>query len=220
MTSRAILRRRKLLSDYLNVSARSIQNLQRWGNGQSAHYFDSRSFSSTMNCICQDSDKRKDHDEVSPINDGFSSFSGLGFFPLKCYNTTVFSYVNRRVDVISSTGMRLWPCSVRYASTATAKQPNLESDDEELITKKKSEASPEECDQAVVGLSTAKAKVKAKRLQESQKVAKSVIQRVWATLLGIGPALRAVASMSREDWAKKNLLTGNMSLHLLCNITG
>lgn len=203
MTSRAILRRRKLLSDYLNVSARSIQNLQSWGNGQSAHYFDSRSFSSTMNCICQDSDKRKDHDEVSPINDGFSSFSGLGFFPLKCYNTTVFSYVNRRVDVISSTGMRLWPCSVRYASTATAKQPNLESDDEELITKKKSEASPEECDQAVVGLSTAKAKVKAKRLQESQKVAKSVIQRVWATLLGIGPALRAVASMSREDWAKK-----------------
>ncbi|MCD9559063.1 hypothetical protein HAX54_016792 [Datura stramonium] len=59
-------------------------------------------------------------------------------------------------------------------------------------------SSPEECDQAVVGLSTAVAKAKvSKRLQESQKVAKSVIQRVWATLLGIGPALRAVASMSR-----------------------
>lgn len=201
MTSMAILRRRRLLTDYLNVSARSIQNLQSWGNGQSAHYFDSCSFSSTMNCICQGSDKRKDHDEVSPINDGFLRFSGLGFFPPKCCNTTVFGY--RRVDFISSTGMRLWPYSVRFASTATAKQPNLESDDEELIAKKKSEASPEECDQAVVGLSTAKAKAKAKRLQESQKVAKSVIQRVWATLLEIGPALRAVASMSREDWAKK-----------------
>ncbi|XP_055813144.1 uncharacterized protein LOC129882736 [Solanum dulcamara] len=201
MASRAILQRKRLLSDYLNVSARSIQNLQSWGTGQSAHYFDSRGFSSTMNCICQGSDKRKDHDGISPIND---RFSGLGFFQPKCYNTTVFGYVNRRVDVVPSTGMRLWPYSVRCASTATAKKPNLESDDEEeLIAKKKSEASPEECDQAVVGLSTAKAKAKAKRLQESQKVAKSVIQRVWAKLLGIGPALRAVASMSREDWAKK-----------------
>ncbi|KAH0710706.1 hypothetical protein KY284_012133 [Solanum tuberosum] len=201
MASRAIQRRRRFLSDYLNVSAWSIQNLQSWGNGQSAHYFDPCGFSSTMNCICQGSDKRKDHDEVSPINDGFS---GLGFFPTKRYSTTVFGYLNRRVDVVPSTGMSLWPYSVRCASTATAKQPNLGSDDEEeLITKKKSEASPEECDQAVVGLSTAKAKAKAKRLQESQKVAKSVIQRVWATLLGIGPSLRMVASMSREDWTKK-----------------
>ncbi|KAK6772916.1 hypothetical protein RDI58_028154 [Solanum bulbocastanum] len=201
MASRAILRRRRLLSDYLNVSARSIQNLQSWGNEQSAHYFDSCGFSSTMNCICQGSDKRKDHDEVSPINNGFL---GLRFFRTKRYSTTVVGYVNRRVDVVPSTNMSLWPYSVRCASTATAKQPNLGSDDEEeLIAKKKSEASPEECDQAVVGLSTAKAKAKAKCLQESQKVAKSVIQRVWATLLGIGPSLRAVASMSREDWAKK-----------------
>lgn len=204
MASRAILRRRRLLSDYLNVSARSIQNLQSWGTGQSAHYFDSCSFSSAMTGICQGSAKRKDHDEVSPINDGFSRFSSLGFFHPKCYNTTLFGYVNRTVNVISLTGMRFWPYSVRCASTATAKQPDLGSDDEEgLIAKKKSEASPEECDQAVVGLSTAKAKAKAKQLQESQKVAKSVIQRVWATLLGIGPALRAVASMSREDWTKK-----------------
>lgn len=99
--------------------------------------------------------------------------------------------------------MRLSPYSVRCASTATAKQPDLGSDDEEeLIAKKKSEASPEECDQAVVGLSTAKAKAKAKQLQESQKVAKSIIQRVWATILGIGPALRVVASMSRLGFVR------------------
>lgn len=195
MASRAILRRRRLLSDYLNVSARSIQNLRSWGNGQSAHYFDSCGFSSTANCICQGLDKRKDHDEVSPINDGFS---GLVFFRTKRYSTTVFDYLNRRVDVVPSTSMSLWPYSVHCTSTATAKKPNLGSDDEEeLIAKKKSEASPEECDQAVVGLSTAKAKAKAQRLQESQKDAKSVIQRVWATLLGIGPSLRMVASMSR-----------------------
>lgn len=202
MASRAILRRRRLLSDYLNVSARSIRILQA-GNGQSAHYLDSRGFSSTVNSICQGSDQRKDSDDVSAINDGISRFSGLGFLQPKCFNATVFGYVNRRVDIISSAGVRLSPYSVRCASTATAKQPNLESDDEEeLIAKKKSEASPEECDQAVVGLSTAKAKAKAKRLQESQKVAKSIIQRVWATLLGIGPALRVVASMSRLGFVR------------------
>eukprot|EP00262_Sarcandra_glabra_P008301 TRINITY_DN2167_c0_g2_i1.p1 TRINITY_DN2167_c0_g2~~TRINITY_DN2167_c0_g2_i1.p1 ORF type:complete len:704 (+),score=180.15 TRINITY_DN2167_c0_g2_i1:209-2113(+) len=74
---------------------------------------------------------------------------------------------------------------------------------EEQNTKQIKEASPEECDQAVEGLTTAKAKVKAKQVQESQKDAKSVVKRVWAMLLGIGPALRAVASMSREDWARK-----------------
>ncbi|XP_057249621.1 uncharacterized protein LOC104889044 isoform X3 [Beta vulgaris subsp. vulgaris] len=94
---------------------------------------------------------------------------------------------------------------VRHASTATAGQPDYDDEEnEELAAKKKKEASPEECDQAVVGLSAAKAKVKAK-LQDSQKGAKSVLGRVWATLLGIGPALRAIASMSREDWSKKML---------------
>jgi len=61
----------------------------------------------------------------------------------------------------------------------------------------KKEASPEECDQAVEGLSTAKAKAKAK-LEEVQKTDQSIIQKFWAKLLGIGPALRLVASMSRS----------------------
>ncbi|GMH03732.1 hypothetical protein Nepgr_005571 [Nepenthes gracilis] len=58
---------------------------------------------------------------------------------------------------------------------------------------------------AVEGLSTVKAKARAKQLQESQKSDKPILQRVWAMLLGIAPALKAVASMSREDWAKKLL---------------
>lgn len=94
-------------------------------------------------------------------------------------------------------------CSPRHLSTATGSQPKYDDEeDEEMAARKRKEASPEECDQAVVGLSTAKAKVKAK-LQASQTGAKTVLHRVWKTLLGIGPVLRAVASMSREDWAKK-----------------
>ncbi|XP_061365725.1 uncharacterized protein LOC133309002 [Gastrolobium bilobum] len=101
------------------------------------------------------------------------------------------------------------PLGVRWlmsqSAAAAAKQPEQdnEGNDDNLVAKKRREASPEECDQAVEGLTTAKAKAKAKRSQESHKVVQTVLQRVWAVFLGIGPALRAVASMSREDWAKK-----------------
>ncbi|XP_039034821.1 mitochondrial proton/calcium exchanger protein-like [Hibiscus syriacus] len=92
--------------------------------------------------------------------------------------------------------------SVRSASTATAGKPNNHGN-EQQASKKVKEASPEECDQAVEGLSTVKAKAKAKQVQDSNKSAQLFIKKLWAMILGIGPALRAVASMSREDWAKK-----------------
>jgi LETM1 and EF-hand domain-containing protein 1 len=75
-----------------------------------------------------------------------------------------------------------------------------EQSEDQMQNKKKKEASPEECDQAVEGLSTAKAKAKAKQVQESLKVDQSVIQKFWARILGVGPALRAVASMSRSQF--------------------
>lgn len=89
---------------------------------------------------------------------------------------------------------------VRHSSTAAAGQPHPDRGDdknEEPTVKQKKEASPEECDQAVEGLSTVKAKAKAKQLHDTQKDAKPMIKRIWAMLLGIGPALKAVASMSR-----------------------
>ncbi|GJN02457.1 hypothetical protein PR202_ga19810 [Eleusine coracana subsp. coracana] len=96
---------------------------------------------------------------------------------------------------------------VRTISNTTG-QPEIsvmakQSEDEKQKQKEK-EASPEECDQAVEGLSTAKAKAKAKLVQEEvQKTEQSIIQKLWARLLGIGPALRLIASMSRADWAAK-----------------
>ncbi|KAL8557761.1 hypothetical protein ACS0TY_005025 [Phlomoides rotata] len=95
---------------------------------------------------------------------------------------------------------------VRYLKTAAAGKPELgggEDKNEEPAIKQKKEASPEECDQAVEGLSSVKAKAKAKQLQDSPKGVNFILKRAWAVLLGIGPALRAVASMSREDWAIK-----------------
>ncbi|KAL7176732.1 hypothetical protein ACSBR2_030140 [Camellia fascicularis] len=206
MASRSILRRRKFISDYLNVSARSIRSFQSLGHGQSNQYVDSRGLSSGANHPSGDIFCIKDGDAGSAVNEDLLKFSALGIFKHRCYGVMASSHVNGRSQFILPMGMRLMPQSIHYASTATAGKPDLGSDDEdkeELVAKKRKEASPEECDQAVEGLSTAKAKAKAKRLQESEKVAKSALQRVWATLLGIGPALRAVASMSREDWAKK-----------------
>ncbi|XP_057417383.1 uncharacterized protein LOC130711686 [Lotus japonicus] len=101
------------------------------------------------------------------------------------------------------------PIGVRWMSqmsAAAVKQPEQEGDEDEVAAaarKKRKEASPEECDQAVEGLTSAKAKAKAKKALEAPKQVQSVLKRVWAGFLGIGPALRAVASMSREDWAKK-----------------
>ncbi|KAL6993174.1 hypothetical protein U1Q18_011292 [Sarracenia purpurea var. burkii] len=206
MASRAIIRRRKFVSNYLNVSVRPIQSFQSLGHGQSSQYVASRDLSSGANHPSGDTDRMSDGDMVLEVNKDFLNFSALGLFRRKCYEDTVSSYVNGRSQFISPMGMSFMPHSIRYASTATAGQLNVGGDDqenEELVAKRRKEASPEECDQAVEGLSNVKAKAKAKRLQESEKVAKSGLQRAWAMLLGIGPAWRVVASMSREDWATK-----------------
>ncbi|KAL8052288.1 hypothetical protein ABFX02_06G201808 [Erythranthe guttata] len=107
-------------------------------------------------------------------------------------------------------GFRWTTDYARYLSTAAAGKPVLGGSDdkqEEPAIKQKKDPSPEECDQAVEGLSTVKAKAKAKakekQLQDSQKGPSLILKRIWAMLLGIGPALRSIASMSREDWGKK-----------------
>ncbi|KAK2990338.1 hypothetical protein RJ640_003610 [Escallonia rubra] len=200
MAARAILRKKRLVPDLLNVSSRSIQSLQILGHGQSTQYCESRGFSSIANHFSRDPDSRKSGDSNLLAKEELLNFSALRLYRRRSYGLAAPGFGNGKSDFVFPMSH-----SLRYASTATAGQPDLGSDDEDnekIVAKKRKEASPEDCDEAVVGLSSAKAKAKAKKLQGSQKV-KSILQRVWATLLGIGPALRAVASMSREDWAKK-----------------
>ncbi|GFS45900.1 LETM1-like protein [Actinidia rufa] len=206
MASGAILRRQRHVSDYLKVYVHSIQSFQNLGHRQPSQYLNSHGLSSSTNHPSQHFNGVKDDDGILVVNEDLLNISSVGPLRRRCYGITLPDYANGRSQVISSMGLRTMLQSIQYASTATAGQPDMGSDDEEneeSIAKKRKEASPEECDQAVVGLSTAKAKAKAKRLQESQKSSTSVLQRVRTILLGIGPALRAVASMSREDWAKK-----------------
>ncbi|KAM7278209.1 hypothetical protein ACFE04_005343 [Oxalis oulophora] len=200
MASRAIVRRRRLVTDYLNSSSRSIQAFQylthSTNNLDSRHQCNSSPRDLNRNCV-------KDVNGILASKSELLGYSGRGLY-VNRYNEIASHGKNLRSS--QRTGYGLLSHLIRNASTATAKLPEMGNEDEDnddLVAKKRKEASAEECDQAVEGLSTAKAKLKNKKLQESQKEAKSILQRVWTTLLGIGPALRVVASMSREDWAKK-----------------
>ncbi|WJX47381.1 hypothetical protein P8452_34077 [Trifolium repens] len=186
MASRAILRRRRnSINQYFNASASSI----------SSFHSPLRSFATKPH-----TSQSNGCDETSRYKDELLFNSPLLRNYVRRFTTANFKNDFTRSNVLNeSIGVR-W-LSQSSSAAATAKNDEPENDD--LVAKKRKEASPEECDQAVEGLTTAKAKAMAKRLQEPQKDVQSVFQRVWATFLGIGPALRAVASMSREDWAKK-----------------
>ncbi|CAK7322793.1 unnamed protein product [Dovyalis caffra] len=205
MAARAIFRRKKLISDHVSSSAtRSLPSFI----GNAFHSSDSRSFS-VPESDGFDSDLLigAGYGEKLVRKDELFGFYGLG--NVRCYFSGSFGTPRFAVERFRSVNFGTGGILLRSASTVAAKKlPEYGRDadkveDKEMVGKKRKEASAEECDQAVEGLSSAKAKVKAKQLNESLKVEKSVLQRTWAALLGIGPALRAVASMSREDWAKK-----------------
>ncbi|KZV34804.1 hypothetical protein F511_00706 [Dorcoceras hygrometricum] len=204
MATLAILRRRKVLSDGFVVPVRSIQSTL--SQGQSCQHLDSCSFSSVTENISKTSDHGRDDDRSLILNRELSNFSLFGIIRHTANGSSTFRYGTGRLDFNSLVGAKFMSQSTRYASTATANKPDMGSDNEdneEMSDEKRKEASPEECDQAVVGLSTTKAKAKAKKLPESHNIVKSVLGKLWAKFLGIGPAIGAVASMSREDWAKK-----------------
>ncbi|KAL8214191.1 hypothetical protein R6Q57_003640 [Mikania cordata] len=204
MASRAILRRRRLLSDYLYISARSIQGLS---HGIGTTYSDSgdSSSSSRPDKTFKDLDSRNYDDAYFARHRYSKNLSAMGMFRPSIFHMNRTITRHGILENMLPTRIILAPQSLSFATMATAPKPILGSseDDKEVVAKKRKEASPEECDQAVEGLTSAKAKVKAKQGTESQKPVNSILKRTWAMLLGIGPALRAVASMSREDWAKK-----------------
>ncbi|KAL5216020.1 hypothetical protein ABZP36_007421 [Zizania latifolia] len=200
MASRAIVRRRKYALEHTNVpilllhSSTSTFRQEKFG-------YDVEQSTLSQNsgeCNCEKAQfvLRKRH--LLDLSNGFlcrpTHGASLAFYESK---TQTFSF---------PMGARYFLQSVHHASS-TAGHPKADILDERSENQKQKqgtkEASPEECDQAVEGLSTAKAKAKAKLVQEVQKSDQSIIQKFWARLLGIGPALRVIASMSSADWAAK-----------------
>ncbi|XP_023546533.1 mitochondrial proton/calcium exchanger protein-like [Cucurbita pepo subsp. pepo] len=134
----------------------------------------------------------------------FLSFPVAEYFRSNLLKPQNFGHGIGRGASASCMGVRNVVQLSHYSTTATAGPPEFGGDNarnEKQAAKRIKEPSPEDCDQAVEGLSTVKAQ--AKQMQESQKSAESLLKSIWAKLLGIGPALRVIASMSREDWAKK-----------------
>ncbi|XP_048534322.1 mitochondrial proton/calcium exchanger protein-like [Triticum urartu] len=207
MASRAIIRRRKHLLDNVNTPILSSSSTFQHGafgfkaQPRIAQQFLEQSLGDSK------SDKEKEPYSVNLTKGGLLGL-GNGFPQRPAHVISLHGYgIGRSNEFALPFGARGLLQSVRRASTATAGQPKLDIEEEQSEdqkqNKKKKEASPEECDQAVEGLSTAKAKAKAKQVQESLKASRSIVQKFWARLLGIGPALRAIASMSRADWAVK-----------------
>lgn len=197
MATRAILRRRRALASAWTQPSGSFRCFSSFEHGQSCSAPHSQDSSLAVVLPSLDSDSRNERKSFSLTKDKLQLFSSVGILRNNLSGSS--RLVDERLNYRSSLGAAWRSQLLRYSSTATSGQPEFrsgnEKSEEKIATQK--EASPEECDQAVEGLSSAKEKAKAKQMQELRKSGKSILRRVWATLLGIGPALRAVASMSR-----------------------
>ncbi|PWA59427.1 LETM1-like protein [Artemisia annua] len=182
MDTRAIVRRRGLHYDY----GRSVQGLT---HGFSTKSSDTRESSSTANTTFKHLGSMK-YIGTSFRHEEFKNFTVPGVIRALKYHTIAGHTSPMRFHSIlhSARFSSLVSQSARFSSVASAPKPDFgkDEDNNEQVAKKRKEASSEECDQAVEGLTSA-----------------MLLKRTWAMLMGIGPALRAVASTSRQDWAKK-----------------
>ncbi|TVU15393.1 hypothetical protein EJB05_38912 [Eragrostis curvula] len=203
MASRAIIRRRKYIWQHINASILPPSSTSAIHQGKFGEEIKQRSA-----CLLSDENSPDSSHAKAQHALNLRKLYGLsnGFM---CRPTCLISlpnYGSGAQNLGFPLGVRSFLQSVRTTSNTTG-QPEVtfmgKKNEEEKEKQQKKEASPEECDQAVEGLSTAKAKAKAKLVQEVQKTDQSIIQKVWAKILGIGPALRLIASMSRADWAAK-----------------
>ncbi|RLN09076.1 LETM1 and EF-hand domain-containing protein 1, mitochondrial-like [Panicum miliaceum] len=204
MASRAITRRRKYLLEHVNTPILSSSST--FQHGRTGLEAEPRTAQRFLEQSSGDSKSEKGQYSVNLTKRNLAGLAN-GFLRRPAHGISLSYCGIGKNDFGLPLGARSMLQSFHTSSSVTAGQPKLDIDDEhsedQKQNSKKKEASPEECDQAVEGLSTAKAKAKAKQVPESLKASQSVVQKFWARLLGIGPALRAIASMSRADWAAK-----------------
>ncbi|KAL1360616.1 hypothetical protein HN51_006010 [Arachis hypogaea] len=204
MASRVILqRKRSLLFNPVNQHARFILGFSSLGHGQAFESSDCEGLSQSPCCSPATTGHNKLGRSSSPAQK--NDLAALAASRIFLHNYFRISNSGFRIEISPSRSK--WSFQhVHYISTAATHQSGLASSNggnEQSDAKQKKEASPEECDEAVQDLSTIKAKAKAKKLEESDKSAESIIKSLWAKILGIGPAIKAIMSMSRDDWAKK-----------------
>ncbi|KAK6136335.1 hypothetical protein DH2020_029906 [Rehmannia glutinosa] len=206
MASRAILQKKKYILDYVKRPRYLVEGFLCSEHGKLLGNPDSQLLGWPVSPSSSDVHQREKEDSRPLTNYTAQCASTKKYIGHKFFGVPTLRGEIGIHGEFTPLGFRWATEHVHYLSTAAAGQPEFGGRDdknEEPAIKQKKEPSPEECDQAVEGLSSVKAKAKAKQLQDSQKGANAILKRMWAMLLGIGPALRAIASMSREDWGKK-----------------
>lgn len=173
MACGVVLRRNKVI-----FSAHYISRAHNLGHG---HITEVRAFTSF----------RHDHN-----HDNACGLLKLGLIRRSCCGNIINGNGNYKLEFTRTASQ-----FVRFASTITNTKPKLvlnhdKCNGEELADKKIVEKENLGIDQAIEGSSS----TKANRWQESYNVASEVLFRIWGTISGIGPNLRAVAAMSRYDW--------------------
>lgn len=201
MASRAIVRRRKYILEHTNAPLLLHSSNSPFSQGTFGCDIEHSTICHLPKQNLGDSNREKAQYSLSKR--GLLGLSN-GLLRSPTLGVSLAVYVSKAQNFGFPLGARYFLQSVHTVSK-TAGQPkfgvlNEQSEGQKQQTR---EASPEECDQAVEGLNTAKAKAKAKQVQGVQNTDQSIIQKFCAMLLGIGPALRVVASMSRADWAAK-----------------
>lgn len=195
MASRAIIRRRKYILEHTNGPR--LLHSSKFNSGQGTFGCDVEH--NTVSHVPQQNsgDSSREKQQYTLRNRYLLGLSN-GFLLRPALGVPLASYESKAQISGFPLGARYFRQSVRAASETTGQpKSGILNGKSEYQNQPEKEASPEECDQAVEGLSTAKAKAKA-MVQEVQKTDQSIIQKFWARLLGIGPALRVIASMSRS----------------------
>lgn len=209
MALRAILQRKRQLFNSLNQPTFLIRGFSTFEHRRSSQSDDLGRVNWVTNLPSATSDCRNEGSVSPAAKDVLAAFIASGSFKHNFFRISTLGDGIGKADIVSPLGVKWTLQSIRYTSTASAGQPDYGSSGDgngQQVSKQKKEASPEECDQAVEGLSTVKAKAKAKKIEESQKGAKSALMTIWSKILGIGPALKAVASMSRFKTFSINML--------------
>lgn len=201
MASRLILQKKRSLLNALGQPTRTrfILGFSSLGHGQPSESSDLDGLSRFPCYPSATTEHRLERNLFHVNKDDIAACATSKFLLHSSSRVSTFGFRIEKIDFSSLTRSRLVSQCTRHISMAPADQPGLGSGNErneQSADKQKKEASPEECDEAVEGLSTVKAQAKAK-LQESHKSDESIIKRLWAKILGIGPAFRAILSMSR-----------------------
>ncbi|KAG4992588.1 hypothetical protein JHK87_026045 [Glycine soja] len=208
MASRVILQKRRSLffNPLCSLPTRIIFGFSSVGHAQPLESSELEGVSQFPFCPSATTENVQEKKIFTVNKDDLAAYAASRFISHSSFRVSSFGFISDKIELVYLSRLGWLSRCSRNISTASADQSGLTSSykgSEQSATIQKKEASPEECDEAVEGLSNIKAKAKAKQMQEPKKSADSILRKLWTRILRIGPAFRTIMSMSRDDWAKK-----------------